>query len=251
MDFPFFRRKRSMSSVSAARMTVRRHVSWPWRLGGVLTVGLAAIALGAGLITAFSPTDSGLREILAFDSDEINELQRQLAEVTQERDRLRATNNASESRLNIERSALAQLASQIRSLEMDNARLQDDLAFFENLSLSGTAGGVAIKRLLVEPDEVPGHMRYRILVTQGGKPDAEFQGALQLIVTLHRGGKAAIINLPSDAAVPQKSYEVRFRRYQRLEGSFSVPEGAMVRQVQARVLQNGAVRAQQVVVLKS
>lgn len=240
-----------MSSVSAARMTVRRHVAWPLRLGALLTILLASTALGVGLVKVLSPSDSGLRGMLAFDSDEIVELQRQLAEVTQERDRLRAANNASESRLNIERSALAQLASQVRSLEMDNARLQDDLAFFENLSLPGTAGGVAIKRLLIEPDEVPGHMRYRILVTQGGKPDAEFHGVLQLIVTLQRGGKAAIINLPSDAAVPQKSYEVRFRRYQRLEGSFSIPAGAIVLQVQARVLQNGAVRAQQVLVLKS
>lgn len=234
-------------SVSAPRMTVRTHVPWPVRAVRLV------ILLGVSGALALWIYDAG-RHFAGFsgiDAAEVEQLRRQLADVTAERDRLITAANATESRMSIERSAQQQLANQVRALEIDNARLKDDLAFFEGISTKGEATGVAIKRLTVEPDDVPGQMRYRVLLAQGGKQARDFTGSLQLILTLQQGGKAVIMNLPdSDPRVDRKVFQVSFRRYQRLEGNLVIPAGAVLKQVQARVLEGGTVRAQQSLLLK-
>lgn len=245
MKFKLLRRR---LSISAPRMTVRTHIPWPLR------VGSAALILGISAALAMWIYDAG-RQFAGLGNDhssaEVAALRSELAAALAERDRLQALSNASESRLSIERSAQQQLAGQVRSLEMDNVKLQEDLAFFESLSSQGTATGLAIKRFISEPDGVPGRMRYRILVTQGGKSERDFTGVLQLILSLQQGGKAVIINLPDgDPASEKSAFKVSFRRYQRIEGSFSIPAGARLTQVQARILENGSVRAQQSVVFR-
>jgi hypothetical protein len=233
-------------SVSAPRMTVRTHVPWPLRVGAwVLLLGVSA-ALGLWIY------DAGRRFAgLGSDSPELIRLRGELATVTADRDRLQAAANATESRLGIERSTQQQLVNQVRSLEVDNARIQEDLAFFESLSTKGETTGLAIKRMVVERDEVPGHMRYKILVTQGGKQTRDFTGSLQLILTLQQGNKAVIINLPdNDPKADAKAFKLGFRRYQRLEGNLVIPEGAVLKQVQARILENGQVRKQQSLMFK-
>src|SRR5256885_6968555 len=47
--------------------------------------------------------------------------------------RLRSIAHASESRLKIEQTAQAQLASQVKAVEDENHRLKEDLTFFDNL----------------------------------------------------------------------------------------------------------------------
>ena len=94
-------------------------------------------------------------------------------------------------------------------------------------------------------------MRYKILVTQGGKQTRDFTGSLQLILTLQQGNKAVIINLPdNDPKADAKAFKLGFRRYQRLEGNLVIPEGAVLKQVQARILENGQVRKQQSLMFK-
>jgi len=245
MKFKLLRRR---LSISAPRMTVHTHVPWPLRAAGAVLILVVSAALtmwvyDAGRQFAGLGVDHSAAEMAA--------MRTQLAEALAERDRLQALSNASESRFSIERSAQQELAGQVRSLEIENAKLQDDLAFFDNLSSRGAATGIAIKRFDVEPDDEPNRMRYRILVTQGGKAARDFKGNLQLILSLQQGGKAVIINLPGGASGPEnKAFQVNFQRYQRIEGRFSVPNGAGLTQVQARILENGAVRAQQVVVFR-
>jgi hypothetical protein len=57
-----------------------------------------------------------------------------------------------------------------------------------------------------------------------------------------------MINLP-DPNVPgdAKAYQLSFRFFKRLEGTFKVPAGAVVKQVEARLLEHGIVRSQQTV----
>jgi HSP20 family molecular chaperone IbpA len=40
-------------------------------------------------------------------------------------------------------------------------------------------------------------------------------------------------------------FQLEFQRYQRIEGILPLPEGVQVKNVQARVLENGMLRAQQ------
>jgi len=161
-----------------------------------------------------------------------------------EHDRLSATVNAAESQLNIERSAQKQLVIQVKALEVDNAKLKEDLAFFESLlPANATAQGVTIRRLKAEA-VAPSQLRYQLLIMQGGKGPAQFNGSLQLAVSVVQGGKNAVIHFPDHASASSDKFKLAFRQYQRVEGTLNLPEGAAVRSVQARILNNGQVRTQ-------
>ncbi len=208
----------------------------------LLIVLLAAIA-GAAAMWLY-----GTGQFLPVNPDnaraQLVEIKEQLDKVTVERDQLSTTSNAAESQLNIERSAQKQLAAQVKTLEAENTRLKEDLAFFESLLPNATgAAGVSIRRLKID-QVAPNQLRYRLLIMQGGKGDRRFVGSLQLMVTTLQEGKSAMMTFP---AVPadQDKFKLSFMHYQRVEGVLTLPEGAATKQVQARVLENGQVRAQQ------
>ena len=88
-------------------------------------------------------------------------------------------------------------------------------------------------------------LRYRVLLSQGAKAAKDFVGQIQFVLNGLRDGAATQVTLPEAAAANDRAYALSFRMFQRLEGVIDVPEGVSVRNVQLRVLENGAVRAQQ------
>jgi hypothetical protein len=158
--------------------------------------------------------------------------------------------NASESRLRIESTSQEQLTVQIRTLEEENTRLKSDLATFESLA-GGNAGnaGLAISRLQILPVG-GGEYRYRLLVAQTGeKKDKEFNGLLQLIATVQRGKETAMIQFPAAGDPAASQYQVSFRYFRLLEGTFKVAAEARIERVEARLVQGGVVKASQSVAL--
>lgn len=231
-------------SVSAPRMTVRSQLPLTVRaFVGFLVLALAA-AVGVALYDYgrdFAGPDR--KELIA----ELERAQSQARELRAERDRFAAMATALESQMKIERSAQQQLAQQVSELEVDRNKLRDDLAFFETLlPTKPGAQGVVIRSFRMQPDDTPSQMRYRLLVQQAGKPDRDFVGAVQMQVNLLQGGHPVTLQLP-DPAVPEmaKSLELSFRHYQRVEGAFTVPAGAVARSVLVRIVSSGQTKAQQ------
>ena len=221
-------------------MTVQTHVAWYWRWFGMLVFLSLALALAAWMY------DAG-RRFAGFDrgelQDEFARLRDSMTRLESEAARLRSIANASESRLKIEQTAQSQLAAQVKTLEDENNRLREDLAFFENLVPSERRGEkVSIHRFKVERDVLPGEYRYRLLVLQGGKLDREFHGSLQLVVEMQQDGRDATIVIP-DSTDASASYKLNFKYFRRVEGTFRVPAGAKVRTIQARILENGSSEA--------
>lgn len=103
--------------------------------------------------------------------------------------------------------------------------------------------GITIQRLKAEV-VVPNQVRYQLLAIQGEK-GRQFVGNLQLSVTVLQGGKSVIINFPEQNATDQARYKLAFKYYQRVEGVLTLPEGATIKAIQARVLERGQMRAQQ------
>ena len=87
-----------------------------------------------------------------------------------------------------------------------------------------------------------------LLAAQGLSRDKEFQGQLQLAVTILRDGKTAILSIPASGQDPQK-FAVAFKRFKRIEGVFQVPPESVAKQVEVRLLQGGLVVATQQVSL--
>jgi hypothetical protein len=240
------RRLRGRFGISAPKVAVRTHIPWYLRLLAAVFVLSTSLAL-AGWIY-----DAG-RRYAGFDrtetEQEMSALKERVAELEKEGARLGALANSGESSLQIERTAQQQLARQVRSLEEENARLKEDLAFFENLAAAeGKEAGFSLNRLRVEPDSVPGQYRFRALAaTQGGKKDREFKGSLQILVAMQQEGKSAMIILPAANDPNRQRYNISFRHFQRVDGTFQVPAGARITSVELRLMQDGAMRATQTI----
>jgi len=237
------RRFRQRFGISAPRMTVQTHVAWYWRMLGLVVVLSCSLALAAWMYDAgrrFAGFDRGEAE------QEMSQLRESVEKLSKETAAMRASVNASESKLQIERTAQTQLGRQVKALEDENTRLKEDLAFFENLIPSENRDNtLLINRFRVDPGALPGEFRYRLLLLQGGRRDKPFLGNLQLLVTLQDADKDAIITLPE--AGQTQAYKISFKYFQRVEGTFRVAPGAHVKTVRVRIFETGStqVRATQ------
>jgi len=231
-------------SVSAPRVAVRTQL--PWAMRATLSAVAAALAV-LGLVAVYQygrnlsvPSDQrGLSNDLERARDELRALK-------EDRDRNAAAAVQSENQLRVERAVQEQLAQQLKSIEEDNARLRSDLAFFESLlPASSTSRGVVIRSFKLQPDGDDSTLRYRLLVQQSGRPTQDFVGALELKINLVQAGRPVSMTLPDSALPGAGPAPLAFRHYQRVEGTFSLPEGATVRSVQVTINAGGEMRTQQ------
>jgi hypothetical protein len=243
-------RFRQRFGIAAPKVSARSEVAWYWRWLGILAVLGAALALSVWMY------ETG-RRFAGFDRQElqglVKELRRQdarvqseLANTRAELEKLRAESAASMSRLAIERSAQHKLADQIRVLERENAHLREELATFESLlaSESRESKPLSIYRFAVQPDVLPGEYRYRLLLLTGtGRREQQFQGRLELVVSLNEGGKNAMMVIPEGQGDAAAAFRLSFKYFHRVEGTFRVSPKAKVKSVQARIYEGKAGQA--------
>jgi hypothetical protein len=226
---------------AAPRLTVSKQLSWPIRIAQMAVLflivgGLAFWTYGLGRGT------NVLGE--GISAEQAHLLERQAQKARAERDQAAGVLSTAENQLAMERSAHQQLAAQVQSLTAENARLEEDLAFFDSLLPAGPVSeGISIRRLKMELVP-PNQLRYRLLVMRRGNNTQDFKGSLSLTLAVMQAGKPAVLAFPGkeDKAEP---FQLEFRRYQRIEGILTLPDGVQVKNVQARVLENGKLRAQQ------
>ena len=244
------KRLRQRFGINAPKLAVRTH--FPWYLRALAVVSMLAImlALAAWIFEAGRRTASFQGSELVSENQE---LQERIAELTSELHALRDHKGSGESSLQIERATQQQLSAQIKALEEKNTALMQELAFFEGLissSQSPDKAGLRIERLRVDPQASPGQYMFSILlVNSAGQTSKEARGTLELLLTVRQEGKNVIIRLPSKAAQESSEYRLEIKHYQRIEGFFSVPVGATLKTVEARVLQDGQLRARQMLTL--
>jgi len=227
--------------IAAPRVSVRSEVAWYLRWAGLIVVLACSAALAAWMY------DAG-RRFAGFDRSEVEQeledARRDLQSTRAELERLRAVANAADSRLAIERSAQLKLTQQIRGLEQETARLREELAIFESMlsAESRSANPLSINRFKVAPDVLPGEYRYRLLLllAPGSRRDRDFQGRLELVVTLSEGGKNAMMVFPEAGDPSAEAFRLNFRQFHRVEGIFRVDPKAKVESVQVRVYESGS-----------
>jgi len=222
--------------IAAPRVAVHTHVPWYWRW--LTFTVLAGVLLGVGWLTY----DFG-RQYAGFDQSEAQRekslLQEQNGRLKDENAAIRREIAASERQLQIELATHGNLSTQIRNLAEENALLKEDLAFFQTLMASGSEpGGISINRFRVQTDALPGEYRYRLLIVQSKQRVKEFHGTVQFIVDYDDSGKSEVVSLPRQGENAQ-AYNLVFKFYQRVEGTFIVPTSAVIKKVQVRVLENG------------
>jgi len=147
---------------------------------------------------------------------------------------------AVERQLQIDRATYGDLAKQVKTLSEENSALKEDLAFFQSLMASGAKElGLSINRFRVQPDALPGEYRYRLLLVQSGQRIKEFQGTLQFLVYLEQSDRKFVLTLPPEDQKNSREYQVNFKFFQRVDGTFKVAPGTTLKNLEVRVFENG------------
>lgn len=240
------KRFRQHFGISAPKLAIRTQVAWYWRALKIIAILSLSLAISAWVY------DAG-RRIAGFNSDEsvreIQALRNHVMDLDTELGKLRSLAETGNNSLQIERTTLKQLTQQTKLLEAENAALKEDLAFFESLIPStetADAAGVRIENLRAIPIGEAGEYRYQMLLVNKQKV---FKGSLQLQIKVQQNGKDAMIFLPDEAEKPPQRFDVEFKSFHRVEGKFSLPKGAAIKEIEARLLQDGKVRSKQVITL--
>lgn len=196
----------------------------------------ACIALLAGAAYDFGKKFGGYDQSEA--DGNVQRLGSENAQLKEDAARMSAELAQSQRQAQIDRASVEDLDTQVKSLTNENAGLKEDLAFFETLMPAGAKEGITINRFKVEHDAMPGDYRYKLLVLQTGARAKEFQGRVQFVVNLFQDNKPVVLVLPADET-NAKPYQLGFRFYQRVEGTFRVAPEAVIKSVQVRVFETG------------
>ena len=227
------RRLRSNFGIRSSRMTIRSHMAWYWRW----LLNVAMMAAVAAIVWWL--VENSYR-ITGFDREEAKQQIATLGEenATLKRDLEAARSLAAERerQLAIDKAAQMELARSVTQLQDENAALKEDLGFLRNIMSSGaTPEGLGLANLKVEQDGQPNEFRYRMLLTQGGQRKQDFKGKVQIVARVASDGAVSTLVFP-EASAGEGAGAVEFRFYQKVDGRFRIPEGALLKGYEVRVI---------------
>jgi hypothetical protein len=234
---PVFRPLKRTLGLATRRMAVRPDVPWYWRSLQVGAGVLVLVALAWGLFEVFGGAwqkPDSTAELARLHE----QLQRQEAELAALRPRLAEADR----QMHIDRAAAADFAKQVKALAFENAALKEDLAFFQSL-MSTQAGGkegvISVNRFRLKPETMAGEYRYQMLLVQTGQRVREFSGSVQFVLDVQHDGRKLVLVLPPEADREARDYRLNFKFFQRIEGTFKLTPGSVLRGMEVRVFENG------------
>ena len=238
----WWRRARQHFSIDAPRMAVRSRLPWPWR--AVVGIGLLGVVAGMWWWGFdFGQIFGGVnrREVEA----RLTALEAENADLRRENAQLRAKAMQQESELAMTTGAQASLSKQALELAAENSQMKEELAFLQQLVAdSNKQVGLSIQHLSVEREREDA-WSYRLLLVRGGSPKEDFVGHVRLQATVQpmaadgAPARPLIVTLPDDQPGTGGALMLKFKYYQRLEGTIGVPAGSVVRAVTVRVFESG------------
>ncbi len=208
----------------------------PWYLNWLVRAFLLASIAGIIWI-AFDPG-----AITAFVGDQnesiVTELRSANTQLEKVNAGLKSELTVLERQLQIERASYADLGRQVKELTNENARLREDVALMQAISTADSkVDGIKVSSARIEPNSVPGEYSYRIVLLRTGSRSKQFQGHYQLVVNLLHNGVRRGMTLPGAGDNGDEPYRLDFRVHQRIDGTFRVTPGAVVRSVELRVFE--------------
>jgi hypothetical protein len=240
----WLRRVRRSFGISAPRMDVRTPLPWWGRVTifailGAIIVGIWWWGYDFGQFHFFGGFNR--KEVEA----QLASLNAESVRLRSETSELRARNTQLESDLGMTRGAQEALSKQASDLAGENAQLKEELAFLQKLFAdSNSKLGLTISRLTAEraSDDA---WHYSVLIVRGGvSGNDEFQGRLVLTAQLAGGDPPGsgpkTVTLPDDQPASEPALRLKFKYYQRLEGSFQVPPGSRLTALTARAYEAGS-----------
>ena len=240
MAFKLFRNIKSKFGINAPRLLVRTYIPWPLRM---VVVG---VLVAGGLLLGQWVFETGLR-LAGFEKnraqEQLTELRARVGWLDQENVTLKAEKIRTMQDIQIEQTTNKDLAKSLQGIQEEIVTLREDNAFFRNLlSPDQGPGPISIYHFKWEHKSLlSGEYRYRLLLLKTGKREQDFVGSVQFLVTGEMAGKKVVSVQPVSSEAPEKpqAINVRFKYYQRLEGTIRLPAGLMPKSVQVRVFEAG------------
>jgi outer membrane murein-binding lipoprotein Lpp len=231
-----WRRAKRRFSIYAPKVSIRPHIPWYLRWSLVLP-----FVLGAGFLIWFAYI-SGL-QFAGFSrsetEEEINQLRGKVSKLEAENTQLNSQVVNYERQMQMAQGSSQETVRQMKVLNDQNAKLQEDLAFFQSLTATNAKeGDLAVHRLRVERDNLPGEFHVKMLLVQGGQRAKEFVGHCQIVATMTQNGQK-ITKLFPQVNTPNTLFQLKFKYYQRVEQSIQLPQDAHLESVQVRVFEQG------------
>ena len=227
------RRIRSSFGIGSSRMAIRSQLAWYWRwLLNVLLMVLVATVVWWLVQNSYRITGSDIEEVRGH----IERLTEQDKQLKTDLEATKASLLERDRQLQIEKASQTELARTVAQLQEENAAVKEDLGFLRNIMSSGaTPEGIGISNLKIEKDGTPNEYRYQMLLTQGGQRKQDFKGKVQVVAHLAKDGAQSTVTYP-EASAGDTAGSVEFRFYQKVDGRFTIPEGATLKSADVRVL---------------
>lgn len=225
-------------SIAAPQLAVRPHLPWYVRWSLVIP-----FVVGAGWLIWWA-YGSGL-ELAGFHreqaEDELSRLHRQVGELQNTNTKLNSQVVDFGRQIQMQLATIAEMERQLKSLNDEKAHLNEDLAFFQNLTQSGNREeNLTIQRLKVERGSLPGEYHCGMLLVQGGQRPKDFHGNLQLVANVVHDNQNSVMVFPEKNSPEFAAYQLDFKYYQRVERTIQLPPGTTLESIQVRVYERGA-----------
>ena len=200
-------------------------------------LGLAAVLVAAGVLVVWG-VDLGKRVIGVSQGESGPSVAKQLAAAELELARLTAERDALAEKLKAQPSVAAVPAAS----ETELAKLNADLALLEEALPPAKAGSGLVIRGMQARMATPKLLHYTVLLQYGArkKGPTAFAGRLKLAVTVSQDGKKTVLEYPKEGA---ERYDLKVDRYQRVDGTLDLPEGAKAESVEVSLSEKGKVVA--------
>ena len=229
-------------TISAPRLMVRSAFPWPirWALAAVVigfcsAIGLWAFEFGREI----AGIEGGTQAELVRLRERVSILDAELVQTRTQRDEAQSVANTASTLITTEKVSSEKILAQIKSLQDENRRLQDDLGFFEKLTPSLGAEGVTI-RALQGDTQADGKIRWQVLLIQAKKNPSEFSGRLEVAFVGVLNGKSWTGAGSGPDGVP-----VKLGQYGRIEGFYDVPPQVLIKSLTVKLFEGSTLRATQ------
>jgi hypothetical protein len=211
----------------------------------VRVLGLAAVLVAGGVLIMWG-VDLGERVIGLSKGESGPTVARQLAAAELELARV----SAERDELAVKLKAMPAAVPAAAASDAELAKLAADLALLEEALPPAKAGSGLVIRGMQARMAAPKLLHYTVLLQYGAtkKGPSAFSGRLKLAVAVIQDGKKAVLEYPKEGA---ERYDMKVERYQRVDGTLEVPEGAKVVAVKVSLSEKGKVIADETTTVRS
>lgn len=193
---------------TAAYVAIQPRLPWFWRGASMLLLLLLGYVVG----------------YWQFAAGDLSMLTSHVERLTLENQSLQAKTVHQERQLQVEQAAQANLAKELAVLQEEDMRIKEDIEFYKSILkvTPGAAGELKLHSFRLTKGISPNQYNYNILLMQSGRHDRLVQGQLKLALSGMRAGQPVIV--PVSGTLEAQGINITFKYYQRVEGSFTIPE---------------------------